>query len=73
MPSDLTALKARLVNSPAARARFLADTLDLLAKQGVDIEDADVLKSTGLSFDLSNGGKFVDESVASTNIITITQ
>jgi hypothetical protein len=71
MADDLTALKARLVKSPAARARFLADTLDLLAKNGVDVEDKDILKSTGLSFDLANGQKFVDESVASTNIITI--
>ena len=45
--------------------------LELLKKQGVDVENESVLKDLGLSLDLSNGRKWFDESVASTNIITI--
>lgn len=71
MPNDLNNLRGRLVASPVARARFLADTLDLLGKNGLDVEDPDVLKSLDLSLDLNDGKKFVDGLRASTVVITI--
>ena len=71
MANTLKDLRSKLVASPVARARFLADTLDLLNKNGLDVEDQDVLKSLDLSLDLNDGRKFVDGLAASTVVITI--
>lgn len=71
MASDLKNLNNRLINSPVARARFLADTLDLLEKNGLDVQDPDVLKSLDLNLDLNDGKKFIDGLRASSVVITI--
>ncbi len=71
MPSARETLSKNLVKSPAARVKFMNNFLDLLKGQGVDIEDASVLKDLGLHLDLTDGKKWFDGSVASTNIITI--
>jgi len=72
MASDLLTLRNNLNKSPVARARFLADTFDLLSKNGVDVEDQEVLKSLDLNLDLTDSRKFIDGLAASSIVITIT-
>jgi hypothetical protein len=71
MASARETLTKTLVASPAARVKFMSSLLDLLKTQGVDVADAATLKDLGLHLDLSDGRKWFDGSVASTNIITI--
>jgi hypothetical protein len=73
MPNDLKKLRDNLTKSPAARARFLADTLEVLKRNGLDIDDPDVLQSLDLNLDLTDSKKFLDGLAASTVVITITQ
>lgn len=70
--SDLKSLSARLENSTAARVKFLSDLLTLLKDNGVNVDDANVLKSLHLDFDLADAAKFKKGLAASTVIITIT-
>lgn len=69
---DLPTLRSRLEQNPAARARFLADLLQTLQKNGVDVDNSKVLDSLKLDLDLSDGKKFVGGLSASSVIITIT-
>ncbi len=71
MPGAKEQLSTKLQQSPAARVRFMNSLLTLLKDQGVDIEDAKNLRDLGLHLDLTDGKKWFDGSVASTNIITI--
>lgn len=73
MANDLKKLRDNLAKSPAARARFLADTLEVLKRNGLDVDDVDVLKSLDLNLDLTDSKKFLDGLKASTVVITITQ
>lgn len=68
--SNLEVLESRLLTSPTARARFLADTLELLEKNGVDISATlgDVISS----IDLTDGASFLNGLAASTIVITRT-
>ncbi len=70
--ADMKDLKAKLETNPAARAKFLADLLGMLENNGVDVNDANVLKSLDLNMDLSDGPKFVAGLKASSIAITIT-
>ncbi|WP_175550280.1 hypothetical protein [Palleronia salina] len=47
--------------------------LSTMREQGVDVDSEAELKDLGLNMDLTDGHKFVDETVASTFIITITK
>lgn len=64
---DSEAFKEKMKNDEAARAEFVADIQKALAKQGVNVQDAEVMKKLGFKpgnpKDLSN--------VASTAVITI--
>lgn len=71
MPNARETLSAKLQTSPAARVRFVNSFLDLLKDQGVNVDDAAAIKDLGLHLDLTDGRKWFDGSVASTNIITI--
>ncbi len=64
-------LSTKLQSSPAARVRFINSFLDLLKDQGVNVDDAASIKDLGLHLDLTDGKKWFDGNVASTNIITI--
>jgi hypothetical protein len=61
----------RLLATPAARAAFLADPLSMLEANGVNIRDPNVLNQLDLETDITDGRRFVDGSVASTNIVTL--
>jgi hypothetical protein len=71
MPGARETLSAKLQSSPAARVRFMNSFLDLLKDQGVNIDDNAAIKDLGLHLDLTDGKKWFDGNVASTNIITI--
>jgi hypothetical protein len=80
MPEDIIdgdpifeSLRARLVENPAARANFLADVLNLLGSNGVDTSDPNVVNRLGLETDIADGERFVDGTLASTAVLTITQ
>lgn len=64
-------LATKLQASPAARVKFMNSFLDLLKEQGVDIDNDAAISDLGLHLDLSDGKKWFDGSVESTNIITI--
>lgn len=64
--SELEALESRLLSSPAARARFLADTLEALEGGGADT--AGLLKTV----DLTDGARFLGGLAAATIVITRT-
>jgi hypothetical protein len=69
--ADLNELRANLVRSPAARARFVSDLFTLLEKQGIDVDDPAIVRELDLNLDLSDGEKFAGGALATTNIITI--
>lgn len=71
MPNARETLSTKLQTSPAARVRFVNSFLELLKDQGVNIDDSAAIKDLGLHLDLTDGKKWFDGSVASTNIITI--
>jgi hypothetical protein len=64
-------LKSNLQSSPAARAAFLADTVSLLQKHGVDV-NAPEMQSALSNVDLKNGANFLKSLAQSSAIITIT-
>jgi hypothetical protein len=68
--SDLPTLRKTLAENPAARAKFLADTLRLLESHGVNVNDPKVIEKLGLNLDLTKGTDF--GKVASSIAITIT-
>ena len=71
MVNVLNNLRGRLVAISVVRARFLADTLDLLSKIGLDVEDPEVRKSLDLTLVLIDGKKLVTGLRTSTVVITI--
>jgi hypothetical protein len=73
MSLSLEELQQRLLDSPAARARFLSDTLDLLEKNGIDVSSAEIQQKLGPSLDLSDGAKFLSALAASSMVVAIGQ
>lgn len=71
MAENLKTLRENLVRSPSARARFVSDLFTLLEKQGVDVDDPEVVSELDLNLDLSDGDKFVGGTLATTNIVTV--
>lgn len=69
MPTDLEGLEQKLLDSPTARARFLADTLELFEKNGVDVNDAAFQQQMQPALDLSDGSRFLGGLAASTVVI----
>jgi hypothetical protein len=72
MANDVEGLKQKLLQSPSARAAFLADTLSLLKTHGVNVDDPNVQKQLGLNFNLTDGQQFLKNMSASSIAITIT-
>jgi hypothetical protein len=67
--AEVAALKNALARSPVARQRFVADILNAMARQGVNVEDPKVLHQLGLDHDLKPiAGHDVASSVAVTII-----
>jgi len=71
MSSEPEQLKARLTSSPAARAKFMSDFLELLGKNGVNIHDPKVLDAFKLNLDLKDSQNPISH-VASSIVITVT-
>jgi hypothetical protein len=69
MSDELTQLEDRLLSNPAARARFLADTLDLLQRNGVDVNSPDVQEQMKTAMDLTEGSRFLGGLAASSVVI----
>lgn len=67
--STLEDLEVTLLSSPAARARFLADTLELFEKNGVNVNAA-FSGAAANSFDLTDGPRFLGGLAASSMVIT---
>lgn len=67
--AEVPALKKALSRSPVARQRFIADILNAMARQGVDVENPTTLKHLGLDHNLQpvTPGK----DVASSAVVTI--
>jgi hypothetical protein len=72
MSDGLQEMRDNLAANPAARARFVADLLGMLERQGVNVNDTAVLNSLDLNLDLRDGQAFVDGTLASSAVITIT-
>ncbi|UPG71167.1 hypothetical protein MVG78_11180 [Roseomonas gilardii subsp. gilardii] len=70
-PGNFEALEQRLLQSPTARARFLADTLELLEKNGVDVNSPDFQQQIQPSLDLTEGSRFLGGLAASTVVVAI--
>ena len=68
---NFEALEQRLLQSPTARARFLADTLELLEKNGVDVNSPDFQQQIQPSLDLTEGSRFLGGLAASTVVVAI--
>ena len=71
MAQEIENLEEQLLNSPAARARFLADTLELLERNGVDTSTPEFQQQMGGALDVSEGTRFVGGLAASTVVIAI--
>jgi hypothetical protein len=71
MPGELENLKNKLLASPQARLTFTADLLNMLERQGVNINDAAVLSEFQIGLEAADRQRFVDETLASSAIITI--
>ncbi|WP_129800569.1 hypothetical protein [Streptomyces sp. F001] len=71
MANDLEALRANLIASPVSRAKFIANVFDMLEKSGVDVQDQAVIDALGLNLDLRDGQAWVDETLASSAVVTI--
>jgi hypothetical protein len=69
MPTELENLEQRLLSSPTARARFLADTLELFEQNGVDVSDDDFRKQIEPALDLTDGNRFLSGLAASSVVI----
>jgi hypothetical protein len=69
MSDELSQLEERLLSNPAARARFLADTLDLLQRNGVDVNSPDVQEQMKTAMDLTEGSRFLGGLAASSVVI----
>ncbi|MBN9148349.1 MULTISPECIES: hypothetical protein [unclassified Nitrobacter] len=67
--ATLEDLETTLLSNPAARARFLADTLELFEKNGVDVNTA-FSGAAADSFDLTDGARFLGGLAASSVVIT---
>lgn len=67
---ELAALQAKLVKSPAARAKFLSSVFTLLEDNGVAVTE-DLAARLDLNLDLRDGKNWTDGVLASTNIVTI--
>ena len=70
-PGNFEALEQRLLQSPTARARFLADTLELLEKNGVDVNSPDFQQQIQPSLDLTEGSRFLGGLAASTVVVAV--
>ena len=73
MADELEDFKKKMLNDSKARAQFVADTKAAPQKQGVDVNDPDVLKKFGLHDDqVAAGGQFKPHSL-STVVVTVTE
>jgi len=69
MANTLDEFNTKLKSSPALRHQVLADTISVLQKHGVNVDDPAVVAALGLNNPLHAGGV---NPVASSVIITIT-
>lgn len=71
MSDELESLQQRLLDDPTARARFLADTLELLERNGVATHSAEFQQQIKPALDLSQGANFVGGLAASTLVLVV--
>jgi hypothetical protein len=69
--ANLKDLQKSLETSAGARAKFLADLLSTLEKNGVDVNDKSVIESMNLNLDLRDGKEYIKGLTMSSNIITL--